>query len=167
MTVTWHPRLLANKLIQGFAPKMASIPSTSAPEANIDVLITFDSHGISDHPNHKSLYNGAHAFIRALMHKHTGWECPVKLYTLTSTNIIRKYMSILDAPASVLGCVLRRKELGSFPTPLFFVSGPSGYKTAQRAMTAAHKSQMRWFRWGWISIGRYMMINDLKKEKVL
>lgn len=167
MTVTWHPRLLANSLIKWFAPKMASIPSTSAPEANIDVLITFDPRGISSHPNHISLYNGAHAFVKALMHKHTGWECPVKLYTLTSTNVLRKYISILDAPATVLSCVFGKKELGGFPTPLFFVSGPTGYRTAQRAMTTAHKSQMRWFRWGWISIGRYMTINDLKKERVL
>jgi N-acetylglucosaminylphosphatidylinositol deacetylase len=31
-------------------------------------------------------------------------------------------------------------------------------------MTTAHESQMRWFRWGWISLSRYMVLNDLKKE---
>ena len=167
MNVTWHPRLISNLLTSAFAPKMAFIPSTSAPQATIDILITFDPDGISSHPNHKSLYIGAHAFLKALMHRHSGWECPVKLYTLISTNILRKYMSVVDAPATIIYSMVRKKELGSFPTPLLYVSGPGGFRTAQRAMTAAHKSQMRWFRWGWISIGRYMIVNDLKKEKTL
>lgn len=165
MTVTWNPRLLSNLLTSAFAPKMASVPSTSAPQATIDILVTFDLDGISSHPNHKALYHGAHTFLRSLMHRHSGWECPVKLYTLTTTNILRKYMSVLDAPASVLNMMLKKKELGSYPTPLFYASGPAGYRQAQRAMTAAHKSQMRWFRWGWITIGRYMILNDLRKEK--
>jgi len=25
---------------------------------------------------------------------------------------------------------------------------------------------MKWFRWGWIGVSRYMIINDLKKEKI-
>ncbi|KAH7139154.1 phosphatidylinositol glycan class L [Dendryphion nanum] len=167
MTVAWHPRLISNLLTSVFAPKMASIPSNEAPETTIDVIVTFDAHGVSSHPNHKSLYKGAHAFLKALMHKHSGWECPIKLYTLTSTTIFRKYISLLDAPATVIGAVTKRKELGTFPTPLMFVSSPVGYRTAQKAMTTAHESQMRWFRWGWITLSRYMILNDLKKEKTL
>jgi N-acetylglucosaminylphosphatidylinositol deacetylase len=167
MTVTWHPRLISNLLTSTFAPKMASVSSKEAPQANIDVIITFDAHGISSHPNHMSLYAGAHAFLKALMHRHSGWECPIKLYTLRTTNILRKYISLLDAPATVVAAMTARKELGGFPTPLMFVSSPLGYRAAQRAMTTAHESQMRWFRWGWISLSRYMVINDLKKEKSL
>jgi len=25
---------------------------------------------------------------------------------------------------------------------------------------------MRWFRWGWVAIGRYMVVNDLRRERV-
>lgn len=167
MTVTWHPRLISNLLTTAFAPKMASISSKEAPEATIDVLITFDDRGVSDHPNHKSLYHGAHTFLKALMHRHAGWECPVKLYTLTTTSIFRKYLGLLDAPATIIGAILRKKEIGSFPTPLLVVSSPVGYRRAQGAMTTAHESQMRWFRWGWITLSRYMVINDLKREKVI
>ncbi|KAF2188926.1 phosphatidylinositol glycan class L [Zopfia rhizophila CBS 207.26] len=167
MTVTWQPRLISNLLTSAFAPKMASISSKEPPQATIDAIITFDADGISSHPNHKSLYNGAHAFLKALMHRHSGWDCPIKLYTLTTTNILRKYISLLDSPFTIAGVTLRRKELGSFPAPLMFISGPVGYRTAQKAMTTAHKSQMRWFRWGWISFSRYMILNDLKKEKTL
>jgi len=165
MTVTWHPRLISNLLTAGFAPKMASISSKNPPEATIDAIITFDAHGVSSHPNHKSLYHGAHTFLRALMHRHSGWECPIKLYTLTTTSTIRKYTGLLDAPATVVGAILRKKELGAFPTPLLFVSSPVGYRRAQTAMTTAHESQMRWFRWGWIALSRYMVVNDLRKEK--
>lgn len=167
MTVTWHPRLISNLLTAAFAPNMASVSSKEAPQATIDAIVTFDATGVSAHPNHKSLYHGAHAFLKALMHRHTGWECPVKLYTLTTTTIIRKYISLLDAPATIVGAIMRKKELGSFPTPLLFVSSPVGYRRAQTAMTTAHQSQMRWFRWGWISLSRYMVINDLKREKTL
>jgi N-acetylglucosaminylphosphatidylinositol deacetylase len=167
MTVTWHPRLISNLLTAAFAPNMASVSSKDAPQATIDAIVTFDAVGISAHPNHKSLYHGAHAFLKALMHRHTGWDCPIKLYTLTTTTIVRKYISLLDAPATIIGAIMRKKELGKFPTPLLFVSSPVGYRQAQTAMTTAHESQMRWFRWGWISLSRYMIINDLKKEKTL
>lgn len=167
MTVTWHPRLISNLLTTTFAPKMSSLSSKEAPQANIDAIITFDAHGVSGHPNHKSLYDGAHSFLKALMHKHSGWECPIKLYTLTTTTIFRKYASLLDAPATLIVAITRKKELGNFPTPLLAVSSPFAYRTAQKAMTTAHESQMRWFRWGWISLSRYMIINDLKKEKTM
>ena len=165
MNVTWHPRLISNLMTTAFAPKMASIPSKEAPQANIDVIITFDAHGVSSHPNHKSLYHGAHSFLKALMHRHSGWECPIKLYTLTTTTVFRKYLSLLDAPATLIAAIVMKKQLGEFPTPLLFASSPIGYRTAQKAMTTAHESQMRWFRWGWIGLSRYMIINDLKKEK--
>jgi N-acetylglucosaminylphosphatidylinositol deacetylase len=167
MTVTWHPRLISNLLTAAFAPKMASISSKDAPQATIDAIITFDAHGISSHPNHKSLYNGAHTFLKALMHRHSGWECPVRLYTLTTTNMLRKYISLLDSVVTIVAALPARKELGNYPAPLMFVSSPIGYRTAQKAMTTAHESQMRWFRWGWITFSRYMILNDLKKEKTM
>ena len=167
MTVTWHPRLISNLLTTTFAPKMASISAKEPPQATIDVIITFDPDGISSHPNHKSLYHGAHTFLKSLMHRHSGWECPVRLYTLTTTNMLRKYLSVMDAPLTILAALVRKKELGRFPTPLLFASGPVNYRSAQKAMTTAHQSQMRWFRWGWITFSRYMILNDLKKEKAL
>ncbi|KAF2104871.1 phosphatidylinositol glycan class L [Rhizodiscina lignyota] len=167
MSVTWNPRLISNLLTTTFAPKMASIAATSAPQTTVDIVITFDEHGISHHPNHRSLYHGATTFIKSLMHRHTGWECPIALYTLTSVNIVRKYSSVLDAPATIFNLIFRKKEQSAFPTPLLYVSGLREYVAARSAMVRGHKSQMVWFRWGWIALGRYMILNDLKKEKVL
>ena len=55
---------------------------------------------------------------------------------------------------------------GNSPERLMYLSDVGAYRRAQKAMTHAHKSQMRWFRWGWIAVGRYMVVNDLKREKI-
>lgn len=168
MTATWDAGEIAATLQHHFAPKLARAPTTAAPPADIDVLITFDAGGVSGHPNHISLYHGVRAFLTALMRRHAGWENPVKMYTLTSTSVLRKYSSVVDAATTLLLATLfRRKEAGAFPTPLLTVSGPMDYRKGQQAMTTAHVSQMRWFRWGWIGISRYMIVNDLVKEKVV
>lgn len=167
MTVTWSPRLLSNLLTSTFAPNMAKTPSKVAPTASIDALITFDASGISSHPNHIACRAGAIMFLKALMHRHSGWECPVKLYTLPTVNVARKYAGVLDAPLLLLGTVFGRKEAGRSPSPVLSVSGPMDYWRARGAMVHAHQSQMRWFRWGWISVGRYMFINEIRREKVV
>lgn len=165
MTAEWDPKAIGTILLRYFAPKISKVPSTEAPTAYIDAIITFDKYGVSGHPNHKSLYHGAQAFLKQLMVRHTGWESPTKLYTLNSTNILRKYISILDSAITIFTCVYKHKEKGSHPTPLVMVSGAMDMAKAQAAMTTAHKSQMRWFRWGWIGLSRYMVMNDLIKEK--
>lgn len=165
MTKTWDSKAIANLLASTFAPKMAKIGPKSAPEVNIDVLITFDIGGVSSHPNHISLYYGGLAFLKQIMQKHSGWDNPIKMYTLSSTNVARKYASIMDAPLTLARTAVMKKEAGDFPAPLVVVSGVGGYRKAQKAMTNAHESQMRWFRWGWIGVSRYMVLNDLKKVK--
>jgi N-acetylglucosaminylphosphatidylinositol deacetylase len=163
MTKDWDAKLISKLLTSRFAPKMAT---KEEPKADIDILITFDADGISNHPNHRSLYHGSVAFIKSLMHGRSGWECPINIYTLTSISIFRKYLSILDALVTLGGAVVGRKEVGDRPTSLLYVSTVVQWRRAQAAMTTAHRSQMRWFRWGWIGLSRYMVINDLKKEKV-
>ncbi|CAK4034388.1 related to GPI12-N-acetylglucosaminyl phosphatidylinositol deacetylase [Lecanosticta acicola] len=164
MRVEWEERQVSNLLMKFFAPPM-STSSEEPAAAKIDVLLTFDRAGVSGHPNHRSLYAGAVAFVRTLMAGRQGWECPVKVYTLTSTNVLRKYSSILDCLMTIVTALFARKEQGEFPTPLLAVSSPGDFRRAQLAMTTAHKSQMRWFRWGWIGVSRYMVMNDLVKVK--
>jgi N-acetylglucosaminylphosphatidylinositol deacetylase len=169
MTATWSKEKITALLSSAFAPgltKSGRSQSTEPPKATIDVLITFDARGISSHLNHISLYHGARHFISSLVRNHPGWQCPVNLYTLTSINIVRKYSSILDVLTSLSLVLFQKKGKGAHPSPLLFMSGPGEVITAQRAMTKAHVSQMRWFRWGWIGLSRYMVVNDLKLDKV-
>lgn len=167
MTKLWEAKEVAKVLQHYFAPKMKTMSADAAPVAMIDALITFDEGGVSSHPNHISLYHGASTFVRNLMQRHSGWDNPVKMYTLTTTNFVRKYSSVVDAMITVVMSLFQKKKSGEFPTPMLAVSGVGGLRKAQMAMTNAHQSQMRWFRWGWIGVSRYMIVNDLVRVKGL
>jgi N-acetylglucosaminylphosphatidylinositol deacetylase len=158
MTITWDKVKIASLLSAAFAPNLAKPMKSKgieAPTATIDVLVTFDSTGVS-----------SHHFISSLIHNRPGWQCPVDLYTLTSINIARKYTSFLDSIVSILTMAVRQRQSGDHPSPLLFMSGVGEVRIAQKAMTTAHQSQMKWFRWGWIGLSRYMVVNDLTLEKV-
>lgn len=176
ITTTWDTDRISALLCSAFAPHISK-PSArdEAPTAAIDVLVTFDNSGVSSHPNHISLYHGARSFISTLLKGKPGWASPVDLYTLTSVGIIRKYASFFDT-FTTMGAFLfrgnqaRRKSDKGNPGTLVNMSllfgGRESYGSARRAMTEAHKSQMVWFRWGWILLSRYMLINDLRLEHV-
>jgi len=169
MTTTWDKTKIATLLSSAFAPNLTkpmTNKSLDAPTATIDVLITFDKLGISSHPNHISLYHGARHFIASLIHNRPGWASPVDLYTLTTVPLVRKYSGFLDSIISLLVMTVQKKKMGDHPSPLMFLSGPKEYGVAWKAMTAAHVSQMKWFRYGWISLSRYMTVNDLRLEDV-
>jgi N-acetylglucosaminylphosphatidylinositol deacetylase len=205
MDQNWNTTDIAQLLAEAFAPAVANPkPSTATPSkrkvvgngkpklssstaqeqgkdkpsATIDVLITFDAGGVSDHTNHRALYAGAVLFLRNLMRGHSGWECPVALYTLPTVNVLRKYSSVFDALVTMtVGAMsnvrgglagdkkISRAERGA--ERVLFMSGLQRYWRAREAMVKGHRSQMVWFRWGWITIGRYMVVNDLKRERVV
>ena len=185
MSVVWSKEKIRRVLASAFSPPPSASSAArkggrradddeNAPSATIDVLITFDGYGVSSHPNHISLYHGARAWLAGLMAGKSGWKCPVDLYTLTTTNILRKYMSFFDGPTTLFvgglrGARLtkeRKKKKFEEPPGFVFISSFGEYRRGQTAMTKAHKSQMRWFRWGWIGVGRYMVVNDLKRESI-
>ena len=187
MNNTWAEGDISSILTSAFAPELAAAASSNKkqqqkankpPVATIDVLLTFDKHGVSNHPNHRSLYHGAVHFLRTLMKDKAGFSCPITLYTLSTTTLLRKYMGIFDAPVTMFrGALLtlfsgggggkkKSSKKDDLPGQLLFVNSVPEYLTAQSAMVNAHRSQMVWFRWGWISIGRYMIVNDLRKERI-
>jgi len=174
MTTTWDANKISDLLCSAFAPHLpaqrAAGPGTKPLSPSIDVIITFDVSGISQHPNHISLFHGARAFIGALVEGKPGWASPVDLYTLTTVPLARKYMGIFDVVATLGNWALGAgKKDKKHPEGLVFlngVSGNGGIATAWKAMTTAHQSQMRWFRYGWITLSRYMYMNDLKLEKI-
>lgn len=107
------------------------------------------------------------------------------MYTLTSVNVARKYAGVVDVFATLGTTALdvwrgggankgssnnntKDKNGRRRPAALVFMHGfgAGGWATAREAMTRAHVSQMVWFRWGWITISRYMFMNDLRLEKV-
>jgi N-acetylglucosaminylphosphatidylinositol deacetylase len=183
MDQDWNTTEIAQVLADAFVPKPR--PSPTAPEplqdkpsATIDVLITFDAGGVSNHPNHRALYAGAVLFLRTLMRGYSGWECPVALYALPTVNILRKYSSVFDtlltmavgAISNVTGGLAGNKKISRAERGaerVLFMNGLQRYWRAREAMVRGHRSQMVWFRWGWITIGRYMVVNDLKRERIV
>ncbi|PHH60255.1 hypothetical protein CDD81_1914 [Ophiocordyceps australis] len=165
MTAAWAPDKIASLLASAFA--------RPASPAVIDVLITFDAHGVSGHANHIALYYGATRFARHLAATAQS-NCRVDVYTLSSVAIARKYASVVDGLVTLLPPLLRRH--GSVATPslspqpypqrLLFANSFTALPTAWRAMTQAHKSQMLWFRWLWILFSRYMLVNELRLEQL-
>ena len=155
------------------------LKASEQPKATIDVLITFDKEGVSGHPNHISLYHGARLFVSELLLNRPGWDSPVDLYTLASVSFLRKYSSVVDVLTTLVHTLFSKKEGmrgkgvdvlkgdGNGVSPLLFLSNAGEVRKGQRAMTHAHLSQMRWFRWGWIWGSRYMVVNDLRLEKIV
>jgi N-acetylglucosaminylphosphatidylinositol deacetylase len=164
MTTPWDPKHIAEELSQKFSPskKLDNGDATSPSGIDIDILITFDNKGISSHANHISLFYGALKWLRDV--DPTGNT--VAMYSLTSTNTFQKYISLFDAPFSILRVLLSAKpgRDHGLPESLFYFSGVSGYRAAQRAMTEGHKSQMLWFRYGWLALSRYVSMNDLVRQ---
>ncbi|KAK6350133.1 N-acetylglucosaminyl-phosphatidylinositol de-N-acetylase [Orbilia brochopaga] len=165
MSTVWPEDLVASLL----SDSLASFSSGGGGRP-VDTLVTFDSHGVSGHPNHVSLLAGARYFVQ-----HYPGQQDVLLYTLTSVPIYRKYISALDAFVTTIlygrtgseegeGRVVQNvveAHVDGAPRKAIYLSGWSAYRAAQRAMTEGHKSQMVWFRWGWITLSRYMVFNDL------
>ncbi|KAI4189464.1 MAG: hypothetical protein LQ346_005108 [Caloplaca aetnensis] len=174
MVTKWGAEKIADVLGQAFGGPMSTRKDSNAeaPTATIDALVTFDRSGVSNHPNHIALYHGAKEWLKGVMKEKEGWRCPVELHTLTSVSILRKYISFLDAPMTMLLGFLsgikasRRPDKSEGPKQALFVSDMVQWRKGQKAMTSAHKSQMRWFRWGWITFGRYMVVNDLKRQSI-
>ncbi|KAL8738848.1 MAG: hypothetical protein Q9190_007937 [Brigantiaea leucoxantha] len=180
MTTQWDRGKVAQILSHAFSPSHSKAKtrkgdgslSSSAPTVTIDMLVTFDAHGVSSHPNHISLYHGAKEWLAELIKHKENRTGSVDLYTLTSVSLLRKYISLFDAPLTFLFGIFsnigaKRWQSGSKERrQLSFISDIAQWRQSQSAMTKAHKSQMRWFRWGWISLGRYMVINDLRLQRI-
>lgn len=107
-------------------------------------IITFDRHGVSGHSNHMSVYSAVNKLFR---NKQLD---KVSVFTLETTNIIRKYSSLLDIPFSSIFCMTS------------FVCLPSEVVKTWQAM-AMHQSQMVWFRKLYIVFSRYIYVNTLKE----
>jgi N-acetylglucosaminylphosphatidylinositol deacetylase len=214
MTAQWDPQRVSDVLLAATAaaaagatdglPTAARIRESMQQNAsaeqrrqqlqrpNIDMLVTFDRHGVSSHPNHCAVHASARVFLDALKRRRkeehgasaTGsGGRTVAVYTLTSVGLARKYTSVLDIWPTVVQAIAKkaiasvkqnktfRPESSSLPAAdaaaspqpmLLLASSPAQVRQAQGAMTRAHQSQMVWFRWGWILFSRYMAVNDLR-----
>ncbi|CAD5208805.1 unnamed protein product [Bursaphelenchus xylophilus] len=122
--------------------KLARIVLQCIERLDAQVVITFDEHGVSQHPNHISCF-------MALQYLYTnGWiPSGTQVFVLESVRLLRKYISILDLLPS------------HFTSTFLCLSRPSMVWRGMRA----HKSQLVWFRYLYLIFSRYVVINTLKR----
>lgn len=130
--ILWNTTLLADEITGLLSPNTK--------------ILTFDKDGVSGHANHKAIFEAS-----LIEKKRTGRD----LFVLQSLPTWRKYLSATDALVSYVSNWL------SGDGSILILSTRDETMSAQSAMTTAHKSQMQWFRYGWIYLSRYMVVNDL------
>ncbi|KAK1322346.1 hypothetical protein QJS10_CPA03g02411 [Acorus calamus] len=119
---------------------------------DIELLITFDSHGVSGHPNHRDVHHGIHMVLSGnSQRKIEAWE-------LISTTILRKYSGPLDIWLSIL----QSKCYQGRHTHCF----PNSYPRKTYLAMAQHDSQWIWFRKLFVAFSGYTYVNIIRRINV-
>ncbi|KAJ7453761.1 putative deacetylase LmbE-like domain-containing protein [Mycena latifolia] len=143
-----HPYLQDNKTVFWDPAAIAHAIHPLVVEYNISTILTFDSHGITGHPNHSSALAGAAHLVFSTL--------PV-----SSSTIRPRLFTLYSRPATKhLGPVaaLISQPWTSFSGPIFIAS-VGDYITALRAMTK-HPSQLRLFSFLKGLFSRYLWVNE-------
>lgn len=115
---------------------------------DIDLLITFDKDGVSQHKNHQALYYATASLCLSGLIPST-----CRILILETVNIVRKYLSLFDVLLSLLlstnWCIVRWHE-----------------RNIIKSAMHQHLSQMVWFRRLYLIFSRYMIINSLTELNV-
>ena len=129
--------------------------------------MTFDTQGISSHPNHISLPIGIAHLISKF--PSSAKNPPPRLFSLITVPLIHKYIGVVSPLLAKLDLNLADwLEQFNITAPLsdprnpiipVAVSGLPDYMTALRAMQQ-HYTQLVWFRWLYVSFSRYMWVNE-------
>uniref|UniRef100_A0A0D9WB87 N-acetylglucosaminylphosphatidylinositol deacetylase n=1 Tax=Leersia perrieri TaxID=77586 RepID=A0A0D9WB87_9ORYZ len=128
---------------------IAELTTAQAQLWNIDMIVTFDSRGISGHPNHRDVHHGICKLLRDSGHEH------IEAWELVSLNIFRKYSGPVDIWLSSFTLSSSSKQ----QTYALVNNSPSRSFEAM----AAHKSQWVWFRRLFVLFSSYSYINVLQK----
>lgn len=154
--------------------KIIDFSSLSSP-----VLITFDSKGVSSHPNHISLFYGCkHFFASVVGPLNSSTTKQARLYALKSLSFWEKYSFTLLTNIELLVDFVSKFILSSFLKININISFFDTFAAKQRpsikvysdlnmlslsyaAMAYGHFSQMVWFRYGWLILSRYLTFNHL------
>ncbi|KAH9939558.1 LmbE-like protein [Amylocystis lapponica] len=132
-------------------------------ENHITTILTFDYHGISEHPNHRSLVYGVADVIASLA---VDASQPPRAFALLTVPLLQKYTGML-APFLAKAYIVIAQHFtytipevvdGHVQSPVF-VSGIAQYQKAIRAMLQ-HHTQLEWFRWLYVVFSRYMWVNE-------
>jgi len=132
--------------------------------------LTFDSIGISAHPNHASLIAGLKHILETFPVSSPHISAPPKVYTLISIPNFAKYTGVF-APLYAKFDLSVRRMLGmpaagweGDGVQAVFISGVREWWLAMRAMKE-HWSQLVWFRLLYVLFSRSMWVNEWAEVK--
>ncbi|KAG5024874.1 hypothetical protein AAZX31_08G078800 [Glycine max] len=117
----------------------------------IDMIITFDSYGVSGHCNHRDVHYGVCKLLHDILQR------DIEVWELVSTNILRKYSGPVDIWLSIFLTMLHTN--GTMQCLVNEHSRRSGIAMAQ------HSSQWVWFRKLFVTLSSYTYMNTLRKVK--
>lgn len=136
MTANWDPE------------DVAKYVGMYAREFGTSIFVTFDEEGVSGHPNHIAVSKGVKKYAEEA--GVVGEELLV--VELSTVSVFRKYLFVFDAIASrIIDLIHDRGTI---------FGSQVDYHKVRTAMTTAHKSQMTWFRYLYVSFSRYMIVNS-------
>lgn len=115
----------------------------------IDAVITFDSYGVSGHPNHRDVNKSICMLLRE------NRDRDIEAWELISTNIVRKYLGPVDIWLSILSS--RSGPSGSV------YCLPNRHPLKSYQAMSEHYSQWVWFRKLFVILSRYTYINTLRR----
>ena len=130
------------------------------------ILLSFDSHGVSNHPNHIA----CHEAVKSLFERYSNKIVAVFLNSHHSNGILKYSSFILGLIKCTINWInndiLKRTPLLPFSLDhtkyiSLFNTYPQ-YILSFASMINSHQSQMVWFRYGWWSFSRFVYINDLE-----
>ena len=134
------------------AERIARLVDAELQERSAERVLTFDAHGISQHPNHVSVHRGV---MLLAAERRARPAAPLRVYELRSHGLVRRHLSVWDVPLTLLVWWLRRL-LGA--DDIVCVSlRPWAVHRAMRE----HRSQYVWFRKLYILVSRYVWVNTL------
>lgn len=136
MSVSWAPAVVARYV------------SDEVALHQINAVVTFDSLGISGHPNHKSAHHGVMEYLR---NSCSNASRPV-VYTLSTVALQQKYIGVL----AILQTLVHKGR----PNSLRLVVHPRRAISAYGAMRC-HSSQLVWFRYLSVLFSVYTLMNEL------
>ncbi|KAF9225854.1 N-acetylglucosaminylphosphatidylinositoldeacety la se [Gyrodon lividus] len=162
-----HPMLQDNISLQWDASVIAAVIAPYVVNNNITTILTFDTQGISSHPNHYSLPFGARYLVDTLGSKAP--ETLPRIFSLITVPVLAKYTGALSSLHTrlnmLLAWTLAHFTKGEANQRVVLTSGFREYFTTVRAMRE-HKSQLVWFRHLYMVFSRYMWVNEWVEIKL-
>ncbi|MCO5586735.1 hypothetical protein L7F22_040677 [Adiantum nelumboides] len=140
-SVIWRPVLISQVI------------ERTVTSHNIDMILTFDSYGVSGHPNHTAVYWGVCEFLLRSAKSYKQEDLCVEAWNLESVGILKKY----SGPIYGLWSMWRYRT--TYQSHQFFSQSPLYCFQAMQK----HATQWLWYRRLFVVFSHYSYMNTLRR----